>query len=173
VQVLAVAADGTPVTAPEGLEMQLRFLLTGAMPSYGSVAAAVTCNDRAVPTDVEWYRAEVERSRSAQPVFGPLLTSISPCAFWPVPVEPPTTVDNQVPALIVHSTGDSATPYAYSAALQAQMSEARRVTLHDVREHGVYAEYGSACVDDAVNRYLDTGDLPAEDLDCPRPTPAH
>jgi hypothetical protein len=30
----------------------------------------------------------------------------------------------------------------------------------------VYGVYGSACVDGAVNAYLATGRLPAQDIDC-------
>jgi hypothetical protein len=42
----------------------------------------------------------------------------------------------------------------------------RMITLQRVRTHGVYLFRGSACVDGAVDAYLDSGVLPAHDMSC-------
>jgi hypothetical protein len=41
----------------------------------------------------------------------------------------------------------------------------RLITLH-ASVHVPYPGYGNACVTDAVNSYLATGQLPANDLTC-------
>ena len=46
------------------------------------------------------------------------------------------------------------------------LSGSRMITLAGVRDHGVYLFRGAGCVDEAVNAYLDTGNLPATDLTC-------
>jgi hypothetical protein len=50
------------------------------------------------------------------------------------------------------------------------LTGSRLITLDGVRTHGVYAFAGSGCVDDAVNAYLRTGALPADNLTCARPS---
>jgi hypothetical protein len=46
------------------------------------------------------------------------------------------------------------------------LAASRMITLQGARTHGVYLFRGSACVDDAVNAYLNTGALPSADLSC-------
>jgi pimeloyl-ACP methyl ester carboxylesterase len=70
-----------------------------------------------------------------------------------------------VPVLMVAATRDPRTIYENAAALRKGLTGTRLITL-DAAVHGVYLEYGNSCVDVAVNRYLDTGTLPATDLTC-------
>jgi hypothetical protein len=58
-------------------------------------------------------------------------------------------------ALIVSATGDTATTYRGAQALHRLMTGTRLLTLREAIAHGIYGEYGNACVDARVNAYLD------------------
>jgi pimeloyl-ACP methyl ester carboxylesterase len=99
--------------------------------------------------------------------FGPLLNNISPGAFWRrALLEAPTTVGNSTSALIVSATGDPRTPHRGALALHTLMTGSRLLTLRGVIAHGIYGEYGNACVDNTVNAYLASGHLSRTDLTC-------
>jgi hypothetical protein len=51
-------------------------------------------------------------------------------------------------------------------AMHHAMAGWRMITLQRVRTRGVYLFRGSACVDGAVDAYLDSGVLPAHDMSC-------
>ena len=70
------------------------------------------------------------------------------------------------PALIVSTTGDTATTYRGSRAMHHLLTGSRLLTLEGAIAHGVYGEYGDACVDGTVNAYLVSGRLPAGDPTC-------
>lgn len=166
VRVLDQAATTGSASPTEWLAENLRFMETGVESHYASAQVAILCGDVAVPTDPRVYWRDIERSRASQPVFGPLANGISPCAFLPPPREPKTVVRNGVPALIVAATGDSRTVYAQGQALHGLLRNSRLVTLDGANTHGVYGEYGNACVDGIVNAYFDTGRLPAKNPTC-------
>jgi hypothetical protein len=46
------------------------------------------------------------------------------------------------------------------------MTGSRLLTLRGVIAHGIYGEYGNACVDNTVNAYLASGHLSRTDLTC-------
>lgn len=75
-------------------------------------------------------------------------------------------LDNDVPALLVAATGDPRTPYAGAETVREQWPGSRLLTVAGARQHGLYDEYGDACVDERVNAYLRTGRLPAHDVAC-------
>ncbi|MFH8476498.1 alpha/beta hydrolase [Streptomyces sp. NPDC018000] len=58
------------------------------------------------------------------------------------------------------------TLYAGAEAMRKQWPSSRLLTVKGARQHGLYGEYGNACVDKRVNTYLRTGRLPAHDLTC-------
>ncbi|MFI8192431.1 alpha/beta hydrolase [Streptomyces sp. NPDC085946] len=161
------AARRLPVTPTPELEELLRFLLDGAGSPYGGQAAAIVCGDTAAPRDPDTYWREIQDSRQSHPLFGPLTHNIAPCAFWPgSPGEAPTEIANGTPALIVSTTGDTATTYRGSRALHRLLTGSRLLTLDGAIGHGVYGTYGNACVDRTVNAYLVSGDLPEGDPTC-------
>ncbi|WP_030618924.1 alpha/beta hydrolase [Streptomyces achromogenes] len=90
----------------------------------------------------------------------------TPCEFWKRPAEAPTVLDNDVPALLVAATGDPRTPYTGAEAVHEQWPTSRLLTVSGARQHGLYGEYGNACVDERVNACLRTGRLPAHDPTC-------
>ncbi|MFI0982612.1 alpha/beta hydrolase [Streptomyces sp. NPDC021093] len=166
VRILARAADREPVEPSELLAGQLEFLLTGAGSAAASQMTAIVCGDVAERRGVGSYWHAVEESRERFPLTGPLAHNITPCEFWDRPVEAPTVLDNDVPALLVNATGDPRTVYASAEAVRAQWPSSRLLTVAGARQHGLYGEYGNACVDERVNAYLRTGRLPAHDLTC-------
>jgi pimeloyl-ACP methyl ester carboxylesterase len=115
---------------------------------------AVNCLDDPVPsvTGLETAARQVEASA---PVFGPLdvLSEIS-CSVWPVaPTGRPhaMTAPGTPPIVVVGSTGDPVTPYAWARHLAAQLPKG--VLLTRVGEG--HTGYGaSSCVRAAVDRYL-------------------
>jgi pimeloyl-ACP methyl ester carboxylesterase len=166
-RVLRQAARGAQATPTPGLADTLDFLETGADSAAGGSQAAVLCGDRAVDRDPEVYWQRIQRSRAHQPIVGPLVNDISICAFWPTaPRERPTRVHNGVPALIVNSTGDTRTGYPGAQALHRVLTGSRLLTLSGARIHAVYPRYGNACVNETINAYLRTGELPVTDPVC-------
>jgi pimeloyl-ACP methyl ester carboxylesterase len=158
--VLSKAADGATVEPTPDLDGFLAFFLTSAYSPYGSPAAAIICGDQNGPRDPEVYWQDIQRSRREHPLVGPITNNIWPCAFWPEPREPLTRIANQREALIVSSTGDTATTYRGSQAMHRQLAGSRLLTLDGVIAHGIYGEYGNACVDRTVNAYFASGRLP-------------
>jgi hypothetical protein len=77
-------------------------------------------------------------------------------------------VSNHVPALIVNAAGDINAILSMGRAMHHALAGSRMITLEGVRTHGVYLFRGSACVDGAVNAYLDSGALPTTDISCGR-----
>ncbi|MFI6179048.1 alpha/beta hydrolase [Nonomuraea sp. NPDC051191] len=167
VRTLNEAAHGRPAEPGAELAGFLAFVLTGVGSPLAGPAAAITCGDRAAPRDPDVYWDDVQRSRVRHPLFGPVKNNIWPCAFWPTrPRERLTRVANATPALIVSATGDTATTYQGSKAMHRALTGSRLLTLRGVTAHGIYGEYGDACVDAKVNAYLATGALPATDQTC-------
>ncbi|MEE1769396.1 alpha/beta hydrolase [Streptomyces sp. JV185] len=164
--VLARAAAGRPTRLSPQFAAVLRGALTDEGSRNGSAQTAILCGDVSVPRDPERYWRDIERSRASHPLFGPLTNNIGPCAFWDRPREKPTQVHHDTPALIVAATGDPRTPYSGSVALHELLPSSRLLTLKGANRHALYGQYGNACVDDAVNRYLATGKLPARDRTC-------
>ncbi|MFJ4970872.1 alpha/beta hydrolase [Streptomyces sp. NPDC088755] len=166
VSVLAKAAAGQPTSPSPEFREFLRYMLSGVDSPSGSVQMAIICGDVPAPRDPELYWRDIERSRAAHPLFGPLTENIGPCAFWDPPRENPTRIRHDAPALIVAATGDPRTTYRSSVALHDQLPSSRLLTLRGADRHGLYGEYGNACVDAEVNRYLETGELPRRDEVC-------
>lgn len=166
VRLLARAADREPVEPPQKLAQQLEFLLTKAGSAPSSQMTAILCGDVAERRGAGSYWRAVEKSRERFPLAGPLADNITPCEFWDRPAEAPTVLDNDAPALLVNATGDPRTVYAGAEAMREQWPSSRLLTVEGARQHGLYGEYGDACVDQRVSAYLRTGRLPAHDLTC-------
>ncbi|WP_432509340.1 alpha/beta hydrolase [Kineococcus auxinigenes] len=133
-----------------------------------TVIHAVNCLDRADEETVPEVRASVPEFEAASPTFGAFLAwgGLS-CSEWPIPaVGEPVPVDaaGAAPILVVGTTRDPATPYAWAQGLAAQLDSGRLLTL-DGDGHTAYRT-GSACVDEAVDAYLLAGRLPEEGARC-------
>ena len=129
---------------------------------------AVTCLDRAYTASVDQTAARAARFARVNPLFGEYIAwGDLPCTLWHTP---PTrqahTVANKgiPPMLLVGTTRDPATPYAWARSLQWQLGNARLLTW---KGDGHLAYYrGSGCVDAVVHRWLVGGRLPTSDVTC-------
>ena len=74
------------------------------------------------------------------------------------------TASGAAPILVVGTTGDPATPCAWSQALADQLESGRLLTWEG-NGHTAYGRSG-ACVQKAVDTYLISGTMPEEGLTC-------
>ncbi|NYI05636.1 alpha/beta hydrolase [Allostreptomyces psammosilenae] len=131
--------------------------------------SAVNCVDQPSAAEApEDVRQTLPRFEEESVVFGPSLAWMTlTCADWPA--EPvgssgALTAEGAAPILVVGTTRDPATPYAWAEALADQLSSGRLLT-YDGDGHTAYAR-GDACVDDAIDAYLLDGTLPPEGTVC-------
>jgi pimeloyl-ACP methyl ester carboxylesterase len=129
---------------------------------------AVTCLDRPETSDLAVLRARAAELNKIAPRFGAYIAwGFLPCAFWPTPPEGeagPIRAPGAGPILVVGTTRDPATPYAFAKNLAAELSSGRLLT-YEGDGHTAYRE-GSDCIDHAVDAYLVKGALPAEGTRC-------
>lgn len=89
------------------------------------------------------------------------------CSHWPVETaDRPAEYDAEGAAaiVVVGTTNDPATPYAWAESLASQLSSGQLVTVEG-EGHTSYNQ-GNACLDSAIEDYLIDGAVPAEDLRC-------
>lgn len=102
------------------------------------------------------------------PTFGPYLSyGDAACQGWPdEPVTPLDSyaADTDETLLVVGTTHDPATPYAWSEALVAELGNARLLT-HDGWGHTAYVS-GDSCIKDSVDNYLVSGTVPEQGATC-------
>ncbi|MEU7583564.1 alpha/beta hydrolase [Streptomyces sp. NPDC041068] len=168
VSVLNRAASGRPTTLSPQFAGLLRLATTGEQSNMGSSQTAVICGDRAAPRDPEVYWRDIRRGRATYPRFGAMNNNIGPCAFWDRPRERPTEVKHDAKALIVSATGDPRTAHKGAVALHGLLPSSKLITVKGANRHAIYGLYENACVDNGVNRYLATGELPIHDQTCSR-----
>jgi pimeloyl-ACP methyl ester carboxylesterase len=146
--------------------------LSDAYQRHGSTNAvdansAITCLDHPAPTDPASYPGSASRAASTAPVFGPLFAwGALSCAVWPArPTMTPHAVraPGSAPILVVGTTGDPATPYAWAVHLAAQLSQGVLVGRQGI-DHVAY--YYSACVRAIDERYLIDGITPPSGTMC-------
>jgi pimeloyl-ACP methyl ester carboxylesterase len=129
---------------------------------------AVTCLDRPETSDLDALRARSKELSAIAPRFGAYLAwELLPCAFWPVPPEgeaAPIRAPGAAPILVVGTTRDPATSYAFAKNLAAELDSGRLLT-YDGDGHTAYKQ-GSDCIDHAVDAYLVEGKLPAQGTRC-------
>jgi pimeloyl-ACP methyl ester carboxylesterase len=131
--------------------------------------AAVNCLDLPPalrsPADVERALPSFDK---ASPHFGTALAwSSLVCAYWPVHSTGQAhriTAPGAAPILVVGTTRDPATPYAWAVSLASQLSSGHLLTYVG-DGHTAYAR-GSDCIDTAVNAYLLRGKVPGEGKRC-------
>ncbi|MEU1286724.1 alpha/beta hydrolase [Kitasatospora sp. NPDC005856] len=140
---------------------------------YQTVAdafAAISCADGPPPpTEAELGPALAELAARAPLTSGhdPAGTLLAPdCRAWPYrsPESPqPVRAPGSAPVLVIGSTGDPVTPYAWAQRLAAGLEQGVLLTREG---DGHMAYYRSSCVRDAVAAYLVEGRLPAPGTYC-------
>lgn len=130
---------------------------------------AVNCVDHPdEATSAAQIESELPAFEKAAPFFGPMVDwSSLPCAYWKAhPTDSPhvITAAGAAPILVVGTTNDPATPYAWAQHLAQQLSGARLLTMNGAG-HTAYRR-GSTCIDSAVDAYFLTGALPSAGTVC-------
>ncbi|WP_236567936.1 MULTISPECIES: alpha/beta hydrolase [unclassified Nocardiopsis] len=129
---------------------------------------AVNCSDSPSPRSPEAYAEAAAEAGEESPVFGPMLAwGALPCAYWPEEaVAPMTELDARgaAPIMVLGTTRDSATPYAWSEALAEQLDPGFLLT-RDGDGHTGYGQ-GDRCIDAIVDAYLLDLEVPEDGMAC-------
>ena len=126
---------------------------------------AINCLDKPVTSDPAAERREGERIAAADPLRAADNTEDlgdPVCSQWPVPVQGEVkrvTAAGAPPILVLGTTGDPATPYAWAQSVAGQLPGGVLLTLQG-EGHTAYRT-GNACINRRVDDYLVTGTVPA------------
>lgn len=170
---LRAVSTGDPGPAFEAADAATgRFEGGGYGLNYLEAYAATTCLDRG--PDTTPLDARLAQLQEAAPVVGGRLQRVdfalvaSACANWPTgraaSLPPTWSADGTPTILVVGTTTDPATPYAWSQALVGLLSDAVLVTRNGDGHTGY--NKGNSCVDNAVDSFLLRGTVPASDPNC-------
>lgn len=121
-----------------------------------AMLTAVNCSDAPGPREVDAYEQAAQAAGEESPLFGPgLAWGALTCAYWPeeaVADGGGLTAEGADPIMVLGTTRDSATPYAWSEAL-AQQLEPGFLLTRDGDGHTGY-RMGDECIDAVVDEYL-------------------
>ncbi|MEV7772727.1 alpha/beta hydrolase [Kitasatospora sp. NPDC086791] len=143
----------------------------GSYPNLMFANTAVNCLDLPAPfRGPEEVQRAVPDFEQASPHFGRDMAWMAlTCAYWPVRATGAAhtiRAAGAAPIVVIGTTRDPATPYAWARSLAGQLESGRLLTF-DGDGHTAYGRH-SACVDGAVNRFLLTGEAPEQDKRCDR-----
>ena len=153
--------DGSAFVASEEQE-------TSSKDDGGGAFQAVTCLDYPVEGDKTTWAAQYEQAKREAPVFADSAVGMDlVCSVWGHNgTRKPTQIHARgaAPILVVGTTGDPATPYAWSKSLAEQLDSGQLLTW----EGNGHTAYGgdASCVNDAVDAYLISGTMPKKGLTC-------
>jgi len=157
----AESGNGAAVTTMSG-----RYE-TGGSSNSATAEQAIDCLDHPVSRDPKTFPVLAASIGREAPVFGPLLTwGLLGCATWPVlPTRTPAPASDPggPPVLVIGTTGDPVTPYAWAVALAKELTGGSLLTWQG-RSH--VATFYSPCVRAAIQAYLVVGALPAAGATC-------
>ena len=127
---------------------------------------AYNCMDVPAASAEQIAAANAEIAENAPTLGSPLDLAADPCSYWSVETTPLPEIDaaGAAPIVVIGSTNDPATPYAWSAAMAEDIESSIHLTR--VGEgHGAY-NVGNDCITEAVDAYLIDGTAPADGLTC-------
>ncbi|WP_156760821.1 alpha/beta hydrolase [Microbacterium karelineae] len=162
---LAGALDGDPADA-----MFLADFYNGREGggySSNSTEAFHAYNCMDYPDEGEMTDAQERELEETAPVTWQYMMGADVCEFWPFPPSGEREeihAEGAAPIVVIGTTGDPATPFAWAEALAEQLDSGTLIT-YEAEGHTAY-QAGSACVDGAVEAYLVDGTLPDEGLVC-------
>lgn len=137
------------------------------------VYTAVTCVDGDFVDDPATTLERVAEIDAAAPILGKFFAYDdfavldTTCSNWPVPqADLPTVYDAEgaAPILVIGTSNDPATPYAWAQSLAAQLSSGVLIS-YEGEGHTVYNR-GVACIDDTVEAYFLRDAVPSTDPMC-------
>ncbi len=129
---------------------------------------AVNCLDDPSGLSPEEVRKQLPAFEKAAPTFGAALAwMLNGCAaekFKATEPEPEIDAKGSNPIVVIGTTRDPATPYAWAEKL-ADALDSGVLVSRDGDGHTGYMQ-GNGCVDDAVDAYLVDGKVPDDGLEC-------
>jgi pimeloyl-ACP methyl ester carboxylesterase len=130
--------------------------------------AAVNCVDYEFSRDIEHYQTTLaDTLEERAPHFG---RSFAPagiaCALWAAPPQPISLTDTEdaPPVIVIGTTNDPATPYAWALGLRRDLPSSVLLT-YEGDGHTIYAT-SSRCINQTVDRYLLTLETPEDGAIC-------
>ena len=136
---------------------------------------AINCADYAQESEADYLKYANKLKREA-PAIGAFSTQDT-IAFYmcaELPHHPksnpgPYRAKGSAPIVVIGTKHDPATPHHWAQALHKSLSNSVLLT----REGDGHTAYGrgSSCIDSAVDKYLLTGEVPKDGLDCPTERP--
>jgi pimeloyl-ACP methyl ester carboxylesterase len=128
--------------------------------------SAYNCMDYPRMTQAE-EDASAAQLKAQAPTIAPYWIGPDPCEVWPYQptgVRAPISAQGAPPIVVIGTTNDPATPYAWAQSLAAQLSSGVLITR--VGEGHTGYNKGNACVDAAVDAYLVQDVVPQDGLTC-------
>ncbi|MDQ0737117.1 alpha/beta hydrolase [Arthrobacter agilis] len=129
---------------------------------------AVNCLDYPMTSDPTQMRADEQELIAASPTFGRFLAyggiTCAPWKYPPVLGPAPLRAAGADPIVVIGTTGDPATPYAWSTALAEQLESGVHVTWQG-EGHTAYGR-SNDCILDLVDSYFIDGTVPADGTRC-------
>ena len=129
---------------------------------------AINCLDYPVSSDPAQWKADAQKLVEKAPIIGPYMSyGDQLCSAWPYkavmkPGKVSATGAGDI--LVVGTTGDPATPYAWAQSLAKELEGGHLVTYNG-EGHTAYNK-SNACVNNAVDGFLLRGKVPATDPKC-------
>ena len=163
----ALRGDGAPL-----LQLADAYTDRGSDGSFASnqntVIYAVNCLDRPGSGGLAKVQDTVASFTRQAPTWGAFLAwSELPCDYWPVKATSaagPVRASGSGPIVLVGTTRDPATPYAWAVNLAKELDDGHLITY--VGDGHTAYQRGSPCVDDAVDAYLLRATVPKAGLRC-------
>ncbi|KRE77215.1 alpha/beta hydrolase [Arthrobacter sp. Soil762] len=129
---------------------------------------AINCLDYPMVSDTAAMRAEQQQLMQASPTLGYFFAyGGTNCVDWPyknLRTPAPVEYTGDAPIVVVGTTGDPATPVEWAASLRKQLGNASLLTWQG-EGHTAYGRANS-CLEDAVDKYLVDGTVPADNTVC-------
>ena len=129
---------------------------------------AINCLDYPVESDPRVLADQAEQLREVAPYTArPDGTGDLVCQNWPYPPKlnkGPVRGEGANPIVVLGTTGDPATPYNWSVSLAEQLENA--VLLTYVGEGHLAYGNGNPCINDPVDTYFLTGEVPVDGVRC-------
>jgi len=129
---------------------------------------AVNCADGRGSSEPDQMRAEAAELVEVAPTLGAAFGFAElPCVRWPVPPQDlpdDFSAPGAAPIVVIGTTNDPATPYAWSQNL-AKLLDSGVLVSFEGEGHTAYGR-SNACIDDAVDAFLVDGTVPQDGLTC-------
>jgi pimeloyl-ACP methyl ester carboxylesterase len=166
---LRAAERGDPEPMLEAFDDYVGRRSDGTYSPEWAAFLAISCADGPELTP-EALPALEANADAAAPTFGVSTIGLTiACSYWPIApvnrVPTPLTAPDAPPIVVVGTTGDPATPIAWSQSLTRELGSARLITVEGTTHTSSMA--GNTCLDAALTAYLVDRRPPRRDLHCP------